>query len=101
MAQDKEDKCEALDDLILNKLSYPDRENARSSNGPSIRQYLADLINYSESIDYENDQWASALRDQVDETDLRKAHNFIVTLAGKLGINLSHPTVRSRGRRAA
>jgi hypothetical protein len=98
---DKRNKSQALDDLILNKLSYPDREIARSANGPSIRKYLADLINYSESLDYENDQWASALRDQVDDTDLKKAYDFIVTLAGKLGINLRHPTVRSRGRRAA
>jgi len=99
--QDKDDKSEALDDLILNKMAYPDTESVRTSSRPSIRKHLADLINYSESIDFENDAWISSIRDQVDEEDLKRAYNFMVILADKLGIELTQPNAQASERRAA
>jgi hypothetical protein len=99
--QDKDDKSEALDDLILNKMAYPDAESVRTSSRPSIRKHLADLINYSESINFENDAWVSPIRDQVDEEDLKRAYNFMVILADKLGIELTQPNAQASERRAA
>jgi hypothetical protein len=98
---DKEDKTKALDDLILNKLAYPDSGGTRLPSRPSIRKHLADLVNYSESVDYENNDWVSSIRDQIDEADLSKAYNFLVVLANKLGINLVKTRVKNRRRKAA
>ena len=98
---DKDDKTKALDDLILNKLAYPDSDVTRQPSRPSIRKHLADLVNYFDSIDYENDDWISGIRDQVDEEDLSKAYNFLVLLADKLGITLTKPRARKRRMKAA
>jgi hypothetical protein len=98
---EKADKPAAIDDLILNKLAFPDVENARGSSRPSIRKHLADLVNYSDSIVYENDNWVPAIRDQIDERDLKKAYQFISTIAEKLGIDLSESDDERQQRRVA
>jgi hypothetical protein len=98
---DKDDKTTALDDLILNKMTYPDSDGTRQPSRPSIRKHLADLVNYFESVDYKNDDWISAIRDQIDEENLSKAYNFLVLLADKLGINLTKPRANNRNRKAA
>jgi len=98
---DKDDKTQALDDLILNKLAYPDSGGSQQPSRPSIRKHLADLVNYSESLDYGNSDWITTIRDQVDEEDLSKAYNFLVLLADKLGITLAKPRARKRRMKAA
>ena len=98
---DKADKTEALDDLILNKLAYPESGGDRQSSRLSIRKHIADLVNYSESLDYGNNDWITAIRDQVIEEDLSKAYNFLVLLADKLGINLAKTHAKNRRRKAA
>ena len=98
---DKEDKTDALDDLILNKLAYPDSDVAREPSRPSIRKHIADLVNYSDSLNYGNDDWIAAIRDQIIEEDLSKAYNFIVLLADKLRINLTKSSAKKRRKKAA
>lgn len=98
---DKEDKTKALDDLILNKLAYPNSGGDRQSSRPSVRMHLADLVNYSESLDYGNNDWITAIRDQIIEEDLAKAYNFLVLLADNLGINLVKTRAKNRRRKAA
>jgi hypothetical protein len=100
--KDKRYKSKALDDLILNKLSYPDRDATHTSSRPSLQQHLADLIAYSESINYQNnDDWVPLIKDHVNEGDLKKVHDFIQTIAEKLGIELGRTRTRSRKRKAA
>jgi hypothetical protein len=98
---DKDDKSEALDDLILNKMAYPDSGGTRQPSGPSIRKHLANLVNYSDSLDYENNDWISSIKDQIDEENLSKAYNFLVLIADKLGINLIKTRAKNRRRKAA
>lgn len=99
--KDKRYKSKALDDLILNKMSYPDKDATHPSSRPSLRKHLADLITYSESIDYQNDDWVATIKEDVDERDLKKVHGFIQTIAEKLGIDLGRTRTRSRRRKAA
>jgi hypothetical protein len=95
-------KSKALDDLILNKMSYPDKDATHSSSQPSLIRHLSDIILYSESINYQNnDDWVALIKDQVDKGDLKKVHDFIQTIAEKLGIELGRTRTRSRKRKAA
>ena len=84
-----DDKEQALDDLILNKLASPYGGDTLGRSPLSLTKHIADLIKYSESTDIENDAWIANQRDQVSELDIVKVHLFIVKLAEKLEIELN------------
>ena len=85
-----DDKKQALDDLILNKLSSPYGNEPLGTRPVSLTKHIAELVKYSEEADIENDTWIETQRDQVSGDDIVKVHLFIVRLAEKLEIDLNN-----------
>lgn len=94
-----ENKNQALDDLILNQLSYPYGDTPSEPLQTSLIKHIAELVKYSETTDIQNETWIQAQRDKVSEEDIVKVYQFIVTLAEKfqieLNINENTPDVNS------
>ena len=88
--ENMDDKNQALDDLILNKLSSPYEDNPFEPRQITLTKHLAELVQYSENADIENDDWIQIQRDQISEDDIVKVHQFIVILAEKLAIELNN-----------
>jgi hypothetical protein len=86
---DIEDKKQALDDLILNKMDFPHGNQEPETRPTSLTMHFADLIKYSEKADIESDAWIQMHQDQVQQEDLVKVYHFIVRLAERLEINLN------------
>jgi len=85
-----DNKVQALDDLILNKLTSPYGGSTFGSRPVSLTKHIAELVKYSEAADVEDDTWIETQRDQVSEGDIMKVHLFIVKLAEKLEIDLNN-----------
>jgi len=96
-----ENKLQALDDLILNKMVFPDREPTRTVLRKSIRKHLADLVNYSDTLNFENDEWVSSIQEYVSQNELKRAYDFIVIIAEKLNISLNGDDEQEDARRVA
>jgi hypothetical protein len=84
-----DDKAQALDDLILNKLTSPYGSEPIGSRPVSLTKHIAELVKFSEGADIENDSWLEAQREKISGEDIMKVHLFIVMLAEKLDINLN------------
>jgi len=85
-----DDKKQALDDLILNKLTSPYGGGTLRRRPVSLTKHIAELVKYSEAADVDDATWIEAQRDQVSDVDIVKVHLFIVKLAEKLSIDLNN-----------
>jgi hypothetical protein len=85
-----DDKVQALDDLILNKLASPYGGGTLDRRPVSLTKHIAELVKYSETADVEDATWIETQRDQVAEADIVKVHLFIIRLAEKLDIDLNN-----------
>jgi hypothetical protein len=88
--EDADDKKKAFDFYVFNKGSFPDTDPNASRKRISLKQYIADLVAFSEKADIDNDQWIQEQKEKISDTELVKVYQFISRLAEKLEINLNN-----------
>ena len=90
---EQENKQEALDGLIMNKMVFPSKDTPAKQAEESLNKLLADLIKYKDEATIEDEEWLSGQKDEISEEIIIQAHELIVTLADKFGIDLSANTI--------
>lgn len=86
--ENEENKEETFDDLILNLMVFPYGESGPSPKRQSLTKFLAEVIDYSKDVQFENVDWINSQKNIISKKSIIKAHRFISTLAEKMGIDL-------------
>ena len=82
---------EAFDDFLLNRLIFPYGDDPKSDpqKAQSLNKVLAGVVGYQERAQIDNDEWVKSQKEMVSEDMILEAHQFIVNLAEKFGIDLT------------
>lgn len=90
--KEQDNKQEALEDLIMNKMVLPSDDAPVQQAEESLNKLLADLIKYNEPANINDEEWLQAQKNEISEEIIIQAHELIVMLADKFEINLSAST---------
>jgi hypothetical protein len=88
--EEDDDKKKALDFYVFNKGSFPDTDPNGPRKSASLKQYIADLVAFSEKTDINDDQWIQDQKNKISDDELVRVYQFISSLAEKLNINLNN-----------
>ena len=86
--ENQENKEEAFDDLVMNKMVFPYSESGERMSGASLNKLLAEIVNYGEKVDVSDEEWITNQKGEIEEEIMLNAYNTILNLAVKLGIDL-------------
>ena len=85
----QDNKEEALDDLVMNKMVFPSEESHVRQAEESLNKLLADFIKYDEPANINDEQWLQAQKNEISEEIIIQAYGLIVMLADKFEIDLN------------
>jgi len=88
---DQQNPQEAFEDFLLNRLIIPygDDSPPLSQKALSLNKVLAGVVGYQERSQIDDDEWVKSQKEMVSEDIILEAHQFIVDLAEKFGIDLT------------
>jgi len=89
--ENQENEEEAFDDLVMNKMVFPYSESGEKMSGFSLNKLFAEIVNYGEKVDVNDEEWITNQKSEIDEESMIKAYNTIVELSEILDIDLAGP----------
>lgn len=85
----QENKEEAFEDLVMNKMVFPYSESGERMSGPSLNKLFAEIVNFGQRVD--DEEWIENQKGEIEAEIMLNAYNTIVDLAEKLGIDIDGP----------